>query len=200
VGPTLWESVSGLAERPGAWSPVRRGSAWLTAFAARARGQEFQLRGHLWPALGVVAALAICLDGGRVGSQQLIHKEFDAEHYPSGAAGFIEREQSTDPIFIPDQWGGYFIYRLYPKRLVQIDDRHDLYGSDRFREYLILMQAEPGWKDVLTKWQIRTFVLPADSTLTSLLGQLPQEWSTVYRDKSAVVIEKKRGLHVLGPT
>jgi hypothetical protein len=73
-----------------------------------------------------------------------------------------------------------------------IDDRHDLYGSDRFREYLILMQAESGWKDVLARWQIKTFVLPADSTLTSLLGQLPQEWSTVYQDKSAVVVEKKK--------
>jgi hypothetical protein len=191
AGPILWESVAELAERPGAWGPVRRGAAWLSAFAGRARAQEFQLRGHLSPVLSVIAALVICLNGGRLGSQQVIRKEFDREHFPSKAVDYLEREQSTDPIFIPDQWGGYFIYRLYPKRLVLIDDRHDLYGSDRFREYLILMQAEPGWKDVLTKWHIHTFVLPADSTLTSLLGQLPQEWSTVYADKSAVVIEKK---------
>jgi len=34
-------------------------------------------------------------------------------------------------------------------------------------------------------------VLPAGSTLANLLGQLPQEWQTVYEDKVAVVIEKK---------
>jgi hypothetical protein len=136
-------------------------------------------------------ALAICLNGGRLGSPQVINKEFDGDHFPSKAVDYLAREQSTAPIFIPDQWGGYFIYRLYPTRLVLTDDRHDLYGSDRFREYLTLMQAEPGWKEVLKKWQIETFVLPPDSTLTSLLGQLPQEWVTVYQDKSAVVIEKR---------
>ena len=191
AGPHLWESVTALAERPGAWGPVRRGAAWLSEFAARAGTQEFQLRGHLWPALGAIAALAICLNAGRLGSQQVIHKEFDANHLPGGAVEYLERERSTEPVFGPDQWGGYLIYRLYPKRLVLIDDRHDLYGSDRFREYLILMQAEPGWKDVLKKWRIQTFVLPAGSTLANLLGQLPQEWQTVYEDKVAVVIEKK---------
>jgi hypothetical protein len=72
-----------------------------------------------------------------------------------------------------------------------IDDRHDLYGSDRFRDYLVLIQGEPGWKDVLKKWPIKTFVLPADSTLANLLGQLPGEWTQVYEDKGAVVVEKR---------
>ncbi len=191
AGPRLWASVTVLAERPGAWPRVRRGAGWLSGFAIRAGAQEFQFRGHLWPALGVIAALTICLNGGRLGSQRVIQKEFDAEHLPAAAVEYLQREQSVEPVFGPDQWGGYLIYRLYPKRLVLIDDRHDLYGSDRFREYLILMQAEPGWQDVLKKWRIQTFVLPAGSTLANLLGQLPKEWSTVYEDKSAVVIEKK---------
>jgi hypothetical protein len=191
VGPILWEALTGLAERSGAWDPLRRVAAWMSAFGSRASLNEFRLRGHLWPALSVVAALAICLNGGRLGSQILIHKEFDAEHFPSRALDYLQREGRFNPIFEPDQWGGYFIYRLYPDRLVMIDDRHDLYGSARFREYLVLMQGEPGWKNVLEKWKIRTFVLPADSTLTNLLGQLPQEWATVYQDKTAVVIEKK---------
>jgi hypothetical protein len=192
AGPHLWASVAALAERPGAWGPVRRGAAWLSEFATRAGTQEFQFRGHLWPALGVIAALAICLNGGRLGSRRVIQKEFDAKHLPAGAVEYLEQERSTEPVFGPDQWGGYLIYRLYPKRLVLIDDRHDLYGSGRFREYLILMQVEPGWKDVLKKWRIQTLVLPAGSTLANLLGQLPQEWSTVYEDKAAVVIERKR--------
>ena len=189
VGPSLWGSVAALGERPAAW--VRRGAAWLSEFAARVDTQESQFRGHLWPALGVIAALAICLNGGRVGSQRLIHKDFDGDHFPAGAVEYLLQERSTEPIFGPDQWGGYLIYRLYPQRLVQIDDRHDLYGSDRFREYLILMQGEPGWKDVLEKWRIRTLVLTADSTLTNLLAQLPREWRTVYEDKSAVVVRRK---------
>ncbi len=191
AGPNLWESVAGLADRPGAWGPLRRGAAWLSEFAARARAQEFQLGGHVLPALGVIVALAICLNGGRVGSQRLIQKEFDATHLPAGAVDYLEKEQSTAPVFGPDQWGGYLIYRLYPRRKVVIDDRHDLYGSDRFREYLILIQVEPGWKDVLERWRIQTLVLPAGSPLANLLNQVPRQWKTVYQDKAAIVMKRQ---------
>jgi len=94
-------------------------------------------------------------------------------------------------VLAPDAWGGYLIYRLYPQRQVVIDDRHDLYGAERFRDYLSLMQVEPGWKGVLENWQIRTLVLPARSTLASMLRELPQEWQAVHEDRTAVVFEKK---------
>ena len=191
VGPVLWESLVGLAGRPGAWLGLRRGARWLWEFSSRSRQQEFQLSGHLWPVLGVVAALAICLNGGRAGSRQVVNAEFDAKHLPAQAVDYLEHEGSAEPIFGPDQWGGYFIYRLYPKRLVQIDDRHDLFGSTRFREYLILIQAEPGWRDVLERWRIRTVVLPAGSTLANLLNQIPMEWKTVHHDNTAVVMKRQ---------
>jgi hypothetical protein len=191
VGPSLWESAAGLALPPGAWGLLRRWAGKMSEFAARAAEQEFELRGHLWALAGVIAALAVCLAGGRVGGQQVVHAEFDAKHLPAGAVEYLQHEQSTEPVFGPDQWGGYLIYRLYPQRKVVIDDRHDLYGSDRFREYLVLIQAEPGWRDVLEKWQIQTVVMQSDSTLVSLLKMIPQEWQTVYEDQVAVVIEKK---------
>jgi hypothetical protein len=193
AGPILWESVAGLGERPGAWGPARRSAAWLSGFAVRAGRQEFQLHGHLWPVLSVIVALMICLNGGRVGSHHVIQKEFDATHLPAGAVDYLEREGSADPVFGPDQWGGYLIYRLYPRQMVVIDDRHDLYGSDRFREYLILTQGEPGWKDVLEKWRIQTVVLPTGSTLANLLKQMPRQWESVYQDKAAVIMKRQSG-------
>jgi hypothetical protein len=141
--------------------------------------------------LGVIVALAICLNGGRVVSRRVIQKEFDATRLPASAVDYLERERSAEPVFGPDQWGGYLIYRLYPRRKVVIDDRHDLYGSARFREYLILMQGEPGWKDVLENWQIRTVVLPTGSTLANLLKQIPRQWQTVYQDNAAVIMKRQ---------
>jgi hypothetical protein len=190
AGPRLSDWLVSLGENPGAWRPLRRCAAWLSDFAARAGTQESQLHGHLWPALALIATLAICLGGGRLGSRQLVSAQFDAQHLPSGAVGFLSREHSTEPIFGPDQWGGYFIYRLHPQRQVVIDDRHDLYGSDRFREYLMIMQGEPGWRDLVEKWRIHTLVLPAGCTLANLLGEIPHGWRTVYEDRVAVVIEK----------
>jgi hypothetical protein len=75
-----------------------------------------------------------------------------------------------------------------------MDDRHDLYGSDRVRQYLILTQGGPGWQSVLKAWQIRTALLPTDSTLANLLRELPQDWRVVYEDKVAVVFEQRKAI------
>ena len=126
-----------------------------------------------------------------MGSHQIIHAQFDPKALPVAAVDFLAGEQSATPVFSTDSWGGYVIYRLYPQRLVVVDDRHDLYGSERFREILTVMQGEPGWRGLIEKLQVRTAVLPADATLSSLLRELPLEWKVVYEDKVAVVFEKK---------
>jgi hypothetical protein len=191
VGPMLWESVASLAERPGAWGLVRSVSARMVAFAARASAQQTQLRRPVWPVLAVVSILAICIHGGMLGSRQVVQARFDSRRLPVAAAKYLDQE-GAGPMFAPDAWGGYLIYRLYPQRQVVIDDRHDLYGSGRFSEYLVLMQGEPGWKEVVDKWEIRTALLPVGSTLANLLREFPEEWQPVYKDNVAVVFEKKR--------
>lgn len=191
AGPILWEGMAAFAERPGAWGVIRNCARRFSSFAARAGAQEFQLRGHGWPVLAVVAALGVCLHGGSLGSYQAVRAEFDPLHLPVEAGEFLARERRGEPMLAPDMWGGYLIYRLYPQRRVVIDDRHDLYGAERFREYLTLMQVETGWKDVLQKWQVRTLVLPAGSTLANILRELPREWQAVHEDGTAVVLEKK---------
>jgi hypothetical protein len=206
VGPMLWENFTSLAEKPGAWQWVRNGTARISKFSDRMGAQEMQLRGHLWPVVSAAFALAICLQGGWLGSRQLIHARFDPQKVPVAAVTYLQKEfegkqPSTEPVFSTDAWGGYLIYRmnpgrlnpgrLYPERKVVVDDRHDLYGSGRIREYLILTQAEPGWQSVLEEWGIRTALLPTDSTLASLLRELPRDWRVAYEDKIAVVFERR---------
>ena len=196
AGPMLWENFTGLADKPGAWERLRNGAARISKFSERMGAQEMQLRGHLWPVVSVAFAFAVCLHGGWLGSRQLIKAEFDPKKMPVAAVTFLQKESrgtqpSREPVFSTDAWGGYLIYRLYPERRVVIDDRHDLYGSDRIRQYLILTQVEPGWKSVLEQWQIQTALLPTDSTLANLLRELPREWSVVYEDKVAVVFERR---------
>jgi hypothetical protein len=191
AGPKLWWGVLDLAARPAAWRKLRGWAAWAANFDDRARAQELGQRGRVWAALGVMAALAICLAGGRVGSTKIVQAEFDARHLPVGAVKYLQQEASVEPVFCPDHWGGYLIYRLYPQRHVVIDDRHDLYGAERFREYDVLMQGAPGWRDVLERWQLRTLVLPSDSTLANLLRLIPQEWQVSHEGPVAVVMEKK---------
>jgi len=191
VGPILWGAFAALATRPGAWSWFSRRVSRIVDFSDRMGTLELELRGHLWPVLCAIGALAICLNGGRAGSKHLIDAHFDAEKVPVSATDFLSSEPGTEPVFSTDSWGGYLIYRLYPKRQVVVDDRHDLYGSARVRELLILMQGEPGWREVLDRWKIHTALLPADSTLANLLRELPQEWRVAYEDKLSVILEKR---------
>ncbi len=157
AGPILWENFASLADKPGAWHWVRNGAARISNFSDRMGAQEMELRGHLWPVVSVALAFAICLEGGWLGSRQLIHAQFDPKKMPVAAVNFLqertleEASRVTEPVFSTDAWGGYLIYRMYPERKVVVDDRHDLYGSDRIRQYLILTQAEPGWQSVLKR-------------------------------------------------
>jgi hypothetical protein len=201
AGPILWEGFAALADKTGAWRWVRNGAARILKFSDRMGAQEMELRGHLWPVLSVAFAFAICLHGGWLGSRQLLRAQFDPQKLPVEAVTFLQKEfqgeqPSTEPVFSTDAWGGYLIYRMNPGRMnpgrkVVIDDRHDLYGSERIRQYLILTQAEPGWQSVLKEWQIRTALLPAESTLANLLRELPQDWRVEYQDKVAVVFERR---------
>ena len=196
AGPILWQSFVSLSEQPTAWRRLRQGAIRIVDFSDRMGAQEIQLRGHLWSVASVAFGLAVCLQGGWLGSHQLIHAGFDPKKVPAAAVTFLQKENLyepplTGPVFSTDSWGGYLIYRMYPARKVVVDDRHDLYGEDRIRQYLILTQSEPGWQSVLQTWQIRTALLPAGSTLANLLREVPQDWRIAYEDKIAVVFEKR---------
>ena len=196
AGPLLWENFASLSNKPGVWQWVGHGTARISEFSDRMGAQEMQLRGRLWPVASVAFAFSICLHGGWLGSRQLIRAQFDPQRVPVAAVTFLQKEfqgkqPSTEPVFSTDAWGGYLIYRMYPQRKVVVDDRHDLYGSGRIRQYLILTQAEPGWQRLLDEWQIRTALLPTDSTLANLLRELPRDWRVAYEDSVAVVFEKR---------
>jgi hypothetical protein len=196
AGPILWENFTALADKPGAWRWLRRGVSRISEFSDRMGAQEIELRGHLWPVVSVALAFAICLQGGWLHYRHLIHVGFDSKKMPVAAVSFLQSENAeeppaTGPIFSTDAWGGYLIYVMYPDRKVVVDDRHDLYGSGRIRQYLILTRAEPGWQSVLDEWQIRTALLPADSTLANLLREVPRDWRVAYEDKVAVVLERR---------
>jgi hypothetical protein len=201
TGPILWRSFAALADQATALPSLRGIVARISGFSDRMGAQEMQLRGHLWPVVAVAFALAICLQGGWLGPRQVIHAAFNPQKMPVAAVTFLQNEAQakapggepvfSPPVFSTDAWGGYLIYRMYPARKVVVDDRHDLYESSRIRQYLILTQGETGWQGVLQGWQIRTALLPADSTLSNLLRELPREWRVVYEDRVAVIFERR---------
>ena len=153
-------------------------------FSQRMGILETRLRARLWPILVTVGPLIIALNGGRVGSGMLMDAHFDSHRMPVAAVDFVQKSGVRGPVFAPDYWGGYVIYRLYPHTHVVVDDRHDFYGEDFLTSYLTAIRSEPGWLDFL-KFR-NCLVLPKKSALATLVSN-SSEWKAVYADDVAVV-------------
>lgn len=117
--------------------------------------------------------------------------ETEAKEFPAAAVSFIATQKPPAPILAHYNWGGYFIWRLYPEYRVYIDGRADLYG-DAFMDNLAAAYYLKGsaWRTLLETWGIRTVVLPPDApVVTALRGS--RDWQAVYADEHVVVFVKK---------
>ena len=117
--------------------------------------------------------------------------EMEAKDFPAAAVSFIVAHHPPAPMLNHYNWGGYFIWKLYPDYRVYIDGRADLYG-DAFMNNLATVYYLRGdaWQREFAKWGIQTVALPPDAALATALRDLP-EWETIYSDKQAIVLTKK---------
>jgi hypothetical protein len=117
--------------------------------------------------------------------------EAEAKEFPAAAVSFIAAHQPPAPILAHYNWGGYFIWKLYPQYRVYIDGRADLYG-DAFMDNLAAAYYLKGeaWRTLLSTWGIRTVVLPPDAPVVTALRTLT-DWQEMYADSQAVVFVKK---------
>jgi hypothetical protein len=189
VAPIL--SATMASAHAGHPSRMQRFFSRLHFFSERMDKMEFRLRGHLWPVALAVFGFAVCLHQGRLGSRQLIHAQFDAKRFPVQAANVIAQRGLRVPIFAPDYWGGYLIYRLYPQTLVVVDDRHDLYGEQFLKDYLRVTRVAPGWDRVLEEKRISCVLVPEESSLANILKETAG-WQMTYQDRVAVLFERRK--------
>jgi hypothetical protein len=165
-------------------------SRFAGGFSQRMTAMETRLRGHLWPIVAIVATLLIVGNGGGAGSRQWMAAHFSPQRMPVEAVNYLEKNHLEGPVLSPDYWGGYLVYRLYPRTLVVVDDRHDLYGEQFFRSYLNMMQVQRGWENVLDTYKPPCVVLPRDAPLATVLSGT-QGWKTSYADEVAVIFVRE---------
>src|SRR4029079_1796541 len=118
----------------------------------------------------VIAGLMVCAQQGRAGAQQWIDAHFDTTRFPVQAVDAMVQRNIRAPVFAPDSWGGYLIYRLYPQNKVFVDDRHDLYGEQFLKDYLKTLRLTPEWADFLNQRRVKWVLVPAESALANMLS------------------------------
>lgn len=116
----------------------------------------------------------------------------EARDFPFAAAAVLANTKDPGPLLNHYNWGGYFIWKLYPEDKVYIDGRADLYGDSFMDDFSAVYHLTgPSWQNTLDRWHIHTVVLPPDAPLVAALQCLP-DWKTTFADRQAVILTKVR--------
>ena len=86
-------------------------------------------------------------------------------------------------------WGGYLLQEMWPSQRIFTDGWTDFYGEDFTREYVRVVGLEPGWRDVLARYDVSWVFDKRDSALVQVLRDSP-DWRIVYQDDLAAVVLK----------
>ena len=166
----------------------------LAAIASLARElAPSSLRGER-RALGAAGLLALGMTfwvvAARAGGPDLLHPVRDWQGaYPERAASLIAARYPGRKIFNHYDWGGYLIYRLYPRNPVFIDGRLDPYWSLLTGDYTTLLEERPGWRELLDRYGITLALLKPTDRLCEGLSRDPS-WKLVYGDARCVLFAR----------
>jgi hypothetical protein len=155
----------------------------------RLAATEALLKGWLWPVVGILAAVLILSGGGKLDYRQQ-GNHFDPKVFPVQAVDWLNSHPQQGEMLNYFPWGGYLLYRDWPKAKVFIDGQTDFYGEALTREYEKVLSLEDGWRAVLLKYNVSWVIWPADSRLAQELAQ-DSSWRVVYQDETTAIIVRR---------
>lgn len=151
--------------------------------------QETRFRHHFWVYAAAAVLMLIGLNGGRIGQIQVMDFRHDKDRFPVEALEFVQENSITGNMFNNDGWGGYLIYKAYPRYKVFMDGRSDMYDAPLLKEYVKVAKAQLGFDEVLEKYNVTWVIFNANTPLCQLLAQ-SGKWKLVYADATANVLVK----------
>lgn len=107
-------------------------------------------------------------------------------HFPVDAVTFLERQHLPGRIFNSYSFGGYLIWRLYPRYRVFVDSRADVYGGAFLTHFVEIYQAEVNPRPLFDRLDVRTVIVEPQATVGALLS-MGHDWKKVYEDPVAVI-------------
>jgi hypothetical protein len=145
-----------------------------------------QSRGELWgPLLLGALTLSIVLAPGAW--RAVPAYRFSGQLYPVQAAERLPG-LGVRRVLSTDAYGGYLIYRLWPRLKVFIDGRSDFYATNGvLDEYLAMLRERPGWLDRIERHRPDAVLLPREHhALRWLL--VSGGWVRSYEDATATLL------------
>jgi len=140
--------------------------------------------------LQAATLLLVAIVAAKIASDH-IGRELDLEQtrFPVRATSFLEAQKLPGPLFNSYEFGGYLIWRLYPRYRVYVDGRTDLYGDAFLENFIQVYEVNVDPRVTLNRDGIHTIMVEPRSTLAAFL-RTQTEWKRLYEDPVAVIFSR----------
>jgi hypothetical protein len=177
------------------WRQARLGRHLEGVRRVFSKGEDLARPGRFAPAFGLIM-LALAPLHGRVGNVQLVPDAFAADFFPVAAVEWARANNVDGRILNDFVWGGYILY-AWPEQRIYIDGMTCFLGSDVMRSYLKIYWLDPGWREEMQQWGMTLALVPPKTRIAAALLE-SGEWTTRYRDDTAVLLERTSPWEVAG--
>lgn len=111
--------------------------------------------------------------------------------YPRAACDVIEKNNWSGRMYNEFDWGGYCIWRFYPRQKVFIDGRCEVYFDGAWENHQAVHYAQPDWADRLRIARVDTLLVKPESYLNQVVST-SHEWVRVHADPIAQVYRRRQ--------
>ena len=115
----------------------------------------------------------------------------DVDRDPEDAFNAMENDLGLVPgetrIIHQDFVGNYLDIRYGDAGAAWIDDRFELHDASLVADYITLLDGDPGWSDVLERYDAEAIVWPHNGVLVELASEI-ENWTEVWSDDDWVVL------------
>lgn len=115
---------------------------------------------------------------------------FSDNKFPVYAVNHLMQNPVSGNMFNEFTWGGYLLYRMWPEEKVFIDGQTDFYGENLTREYANVIDAKPGYEDILKKYDVNLIIVPPNSGIAKAIAG-KNDWLVDYTDTTSVIYIRK---------
>jgi hypothetical protein len=116
-------------------------------------------------------------------------RDLSGKYFPRSIVAKHQEQLASARVFTTDQWGDYLLWKGYPRQRVFMDGRSDFFGEEIGRDYAIIGNAQPGWRERLDHYRVNMLLVPAGTALSELVEH-DSAWRIVDRDDQAVLLER----------
>jgi hypothetical protein len=112
-----------------------------------------------------------------------------SDFFPLGGTDYLTKaSEPGSRVFNMPEWGGWVIWRLFPRVYVFCDGRIELYPLQVWSDYLTIAHTGNGWQQLLESYQVDYMVMSKMRHEGLIAAALQGGWATEYEDSTAQVL------------